>query len=677
MKKVFISFLAVLTVLIILLTAAIVCITAYAAKYKECSVDDRLLSISANSEDTHFYCFSFSDRTKRSGEAYLLENTTLNSGQKYEFVPFNEIPNNLINAFISIEDKRFYKHHGIDILRTGHATINYLFGRGDFGGSTITQQLIKNLTGNTEISPKRKLSEAFSAIDLEKRYTKNEILELYLNIINLSEGCRGIGAAAQYFYSKDVSELSLDECASLAAITNNPAKYDPLRHPENNRQRRNIILKAMLEQGYINSREYETATAVPITLNTDKNEKNEKYNSWYIDTVIDDVSFDLSQKYGISQKQAVQMIYSGGLNIYIAMDENVQSVLDDYYSNIYNFPASANGEIPQSSMIVIDPHTGDILGIAGAVGKKQGNRLQNYATCTKRPTGSTIKPISVYAPALDSGLINWATIIEDSPIKSINGKPWPSNANKIYSGNVNIKYAVEASLNTVAVKTLGMLGNKKSFDFLSHTLLINSLDINNDMGDASLALGQQSHGITLRELTAAYSIFEQGIMSKPRSYFTVTDKSGKIILDNPSYQTRAISNESATIMTKMLESVVKTGTACDGITLDSITEVAGKSGTTQNNCDRYFVGYTPELLAGVWLGFDYPKPLDEFGGNVSVYIWDEVMKIIYNTSYYGKEKKFPIPDTVQKISINKSTGNIPAENDAPTLIEDGWFESQS
>lgn len=652
----------------VFLTVAVIFGSMYLSGYKDSHVEEALLEFDSRAGSTEFYCFGPSDRYGALSKAKRIDGATLDNGIKYEYVSFKSIPENLINAFIAIEDKRFYSHSGIDYLRTGKAAVNYVFGNGDFGGSTITQQLVKNLTEYDDFSVKRKLTEAFSALDLENNYDKTEILEMYLNVINLSEGCRGIGAAAELFYSKTPQELTLSECATVAAITNNPAKYDPLKYPENNKKRRDLVLKCMLEQGYIGNEEYLQAMNEPIQLNLSNKYKSGSVNSWYIDMVTEDVLEGLCERYGITKKSASLMLYRGGFKIYTAMDENIQGILDGYYSDEYNFPIGENGELPQSAMIIIDPYNGDILGVAGAVGNKTANRLQNYATQVKRPPGSTIKPLSVYAPALDRGLIKWSTVIEDSPVNDGGGRglPWPQNVTRTYVGNVDIKYAVEHSLNTVAVKVLGMLGVDESFDFLTEKLYWESLDAEKDIGLASLGLGQPTRGVTLRELTAAYSIFQEGIMSRARSYYFVTDARGNIILGNALEQGKAISAESAAIMTKMLEAVVDTGTAAGKIGLDEGVSVAGKSGTSNNNCDRYFIGYTPELLAGVWMGYEYPKDLSEFGGNISVYIWDEVMSRIYEGDEWGSKTKFSVPNTVQRLTYRE-------EGDTLSYSE-GWFE---
>jgi len=644
-------------------------------RYSKSEVSDDLLNAARSYEKTKFYCFEYEDRQFRTGNAKEIKNASLNSGIKCEYTSYEQLPENLINAFVAIEDKRFFMHKGIDYKRSVGAVLNYVFGGGKtFGGSTITQQLVKNLTGNDDRLVERKLAEAFSALELEKRYEKSEIIEMYMNIINLAHGCRGVGAASQYYFSKPLRELDICECAALAAITNNPSKYDPQLHPRENKQRRDIVLSCMLNCGYISQTEYDSAVKQDLKIQT-KPEDPDRFNSWYIDAVIKDVITDFSKKYGVSRQTASLLLYKGGYKIYTAMDMEIQGILDDYFANLDNFPCDENGEIPQASMIIIDPWNGDVLGIAGAVGKKEGNRIQNYATDTRRPPGSAIKPLSVYAPALERGIINWATVIEDSPIRveEKTKKGWPSNANNKYVGNVNVKYAVENSLNTVAVKILKELGNDISFEFLTKELGIKSLSKKNDMGDASLALGQPSVGITLRELTAAYSVFQSGIMNDSRTYYKVTDSNGIIILDNATIGRNAISEESASIMTKLLQNVVLEGTAAGYITLPDEIEVAGKTGTTQYSHDKYFVGYTPDLLAGVWQGYEFPKSINCYKGNYSICIWDDILNQIYEKNQYMKNQRFHISNNVKQYSYNKTTGNPPVQYDEKNDIELGWF----
>lgn len=673
----FIRFMLIFFIVIFVVASIAIIICAIVLyTYSSACIDRSVTDAVTSNLETEFYYSVRSDANDNLCCVEKIEDASLTNGFKHEYVAYNEIPQQLIDAFISVEDKRFFEHNGIDRLRSAKAAANFfLFHNSSFGGSTITQQLVKNLTGNGEKTVERKLTEAFSAMDLEERYDKSEILEMYLNIINLAHGCRGIGAASRYYFSKSVGDLTLCESAAIAAITNNPSKFDPQKHPEENKARREIVLKCMLDQGYISKNEYDIALNEELSLNV-TNQKNETVNSWYIDAVIEDVISDYSEKYGISKQNAAVLLYNGGYKIYTAMDKHLQDIVDEYFQNTDNFPIDAEGRSPLSSMIVINPNSGDVLAVAGNIGKKRGNRIQNFATMTKRPPGSTIKPLSVYAPAFERRLINWASIIEDSPVQDVQfGSPWPSNANKKYIGDVTVKYSVANSLNTVAVKVLHKLGREASFDFLTKSLNIYSLNEETDMGDASLALGQPSKGITLRELTSAYTIFQNGIMCKSRTYYKVTDSSGRIILDNESVQKKVISDETATIMTKLLQAVVSEGTACGYIDLEDI-EVAGKTGTTQYNNDKYFIGYTPNLLAGVWQGYEYPKPIDCFDGNYSIYIWNDVMNLIYGNTEYARTEvmRFPISKNVQKLSYNKKSSLPPSEFDNPEDIEDGWFE---
>lgn len=672
MKKILNAVLILTAVVMLLSTAALGVAGAYLSRYKETRVDPSLLEISTDGGESVLYYFVEDDSDP---EVY----STLSSGAKYKHVAYGDLPDDLKNAFVAVEDKNFYRHNGVDFLRSAEAAVNHIFGyTSGFGASTITQQLVKNLTGNDEVTVERKIGEIFSALDLERRCDKTEIIELYLNIINLSDGCRGVGAAAEHYFSKEVGELSLCEAACLAAITNNPSKYNPKTHPENNKYRREIILRCMRTQGYITEREYREACEGELILNVSSKD-SERINSWYTDMVFEDVLRDLCSEYDISRSVASGMLYTGGLRIYTTLDPEIQGIVEKYYSDASNFPSDPSKEYtPQSAMIITDPYTGDILGVAGAVGKKDANRVQNYATDTLRPPGSAIKPLSVYAPAIEKGIIDWSSVVDDSPTIISENRSWPKNASGEYLGEVTLPYAVEHSLNTVAVRVLGEIGLRESFDFLRdigiNSLVSPSEDDAGDCGEAALALGQPNKGITLRELVGAYSILEEGIYSKPRSYLKVTDTHGRIILENSAEKKVMISAENAAIMTKLLEGVVDIGTAHGKVTLDGRVEVAGKTGTTQDNCDRLFVGYTPQLCAGIWFGYDYPEPLDGVGGNPSIYIWDDIMSLIYEKcpDKYSKAS-FDIPDGVCRLTYNKKTGDMPRPIDNADDLAEGWF----
>ena len=661
-----------LAIAIILIVAAIIVGIAFAVyvnKYVEKTIDEELFYVVGSDSQTKIYYYQYEDRAARIGKAVELGEEQLYGGYRCKYVSYDKIPQDLKNAFISIEDKRFEKHKGVDWFRTFTAGINYYLNFSDsYGGSTITQQLIKNVTDEDDYTFQRKIQEIFWALDLETKMDKKEILGLYLNIINLSQGCYGVGAASEYYFPKDVSELTLSECACIAAITNSPTYYDPIRNPQNNERRRILILSQMYEQGYIDEKQYNNACSEEIVLNLDSSGEDEKINSWYVDMVVEDVMNDLMEEYGYSRTMASLIVYTGGLNIYTVMNKEIQGILDDYYSDKSNFSNVNATETPQSSMIIIDSKTGDILGVAGAVGAKSGNRIQNYATYSVRPAGSVVKPLSTYAPALEEGIINWASVYDDTPVNFgnynldstkgaiVEPSPWPKNSGGVYRGLTNINYAIEHSVNTVTIKVLDMLGLEKSFDFLYNKLKMESLisaktlddgSIITDKDYAALGLGQFNYGVTVREITAAYSIFaNNGIYNDYRSYYTVTDSTGKEVLENKYHGESVISEENADIMTLMLQNVVKNGTATD-ITLDEYIACAGKTGTTQNKYDTWYIGYTPYCIGGVWFGYEYPKALTDYTGNKCIEIWDEVMTAVHEKSIHnGEHSEFEISENI-------------------------------
>ena len=687
-------------ILIIILCALVICLalSIYIDRNMEKEIDEEMFSIIGSGTSSEVFYYDFADRENQVGEAIKLENEELFGGYRCAHIKYDEIPQDLIDAFVSIEDKRFFSHNGVDWRRTASATLNYFLKfNGNFGGSTITQQLIKNVTDRDEYSFQRKLQEILWALDLETKMDKKEILESYLNIINLSHGCYGVGIASEYYFSKEISELSLNECACIAAITNNPSYYDPIRNPENNKKRKDLILSEMYSQGYITQEEFESSYNQDINLKVSSEFDNNSVNSWYVDMVIENVIDDLTEVYECSREVANLMIYTGGLKIYTAMDIEVQTCLENYYENEKNFYKQAYGEErPQSSMIIIDPLTGDILGVAGAIGEKKANRLQNFATDTVRPAGSVIKPLSVYAPSLEKGIITWSSVYDDVPVnfgnynldatrgRIIKPSAWPKNANGIYRGLTNINYAIAHSVNTVTVRVLEEIGLEESFNFLYNDLDLKSLisyaELDDgtpitDMDYASLALGQMNYGVTVREITAAYSIFaNNGIFNKPKSYFRVTDQNDNIVLSN-SYEGRSVmSEENADLMTLMLKNVIKNGTATD-IDLIDLVDCAGKTGTTQNNYDKWFIGYTPYYIGGVWYGYEYPKTLSD---SVCTSVWDDVMTLLHK-KYMSSNglKHFDISDNLKEFEYCADSGKIATEackNDARgDRTESGFF----
>lgn len=638
--------------LLILSCIAVIAGAIWARTVPESDLNEDLFSIGISDRTTRLYCYD------SSGEVKELTNDRISGYENALYCALADMPEDLKNAFIAIEDKRFYEHGGIDWIRTVLAVGSYVRGDTDakFGGSTITQQLVKNLTGDSEKSIKRKVGELMRAAKVEEKLSKDAILEQYLNVVNLAQNCYGVKTAANAYFSKEPIELTLAECATIAAITNNPSKYDPIRHPQNNRARRDLILFEMKEQGMIDDASYRAAIAEEIALKVNPDAMTGRVNSWYADLAISDVIDALVKEKGYTPAEASRLIYCGGLKIYVSMNEELQRAVEEYYCNSDNFPTHAGGEKAQSAVMILDPASGDILAVAGAVGKKGSNRIQNYATNTKRPSGSVIKPLSVYAPALESGLITYGSVFDDVPLSfRQNGAPWPKNSPDIYRGLTTVNEALTHSVNTVSISVLNRLGARSSYRFLTDKLHFHSLDGERDLGAASLALGQQYQGVTLRELLGGYTVLANGgVFESPRSFYKVLDGRGDLLLSNERRESRVISADTASIMTMMLRKVVKEGTG-KALTLKSEVDVAGKTGTSSNNCDKWFIGYTPELLCGVWYGYEYPKSVADVSGNHALAIFDDVMHSAVKITGI-RERQFKTDDSVVAVRYCKDSG---------------------
>ena len=679
-KIIFITLAVLISVFILSVVGGAVYIERYAAN----ELDLSMFALPSKNSVTKFY-YMDGDSWQEWEEARLYGN------KNFEYAAYDDIPRDMINAFVAIEDKRFFEHDGVDWYRTVAAGANYILGFSDkFGASTITQQLIKNITGNDEVSISRKAHEIGMALKLEQNMSKEEILELYLNVINLSDHCYGVRSASRRYFSKDLNELSLLECVCIAAITNNPSYYNPIRNPENNKYRRDVILSQMLEQGMISQQEFDENFEKDITLKTDLSNTEEKIDSWYVDMALEDVISDLTDKYGYTSQTASRLVYGGGLEIYLCVDRDVQEVMEDYYKNTDNFPC---GDGAQSSMIMIDPKNGNILGVVGSIGEKTGNRVQNFATQTKRPPGSAIKPLSVYAPALEDGKITYASIYDDTPVKfkaiSDNSYSlWPRNANGVYHGLSTMSYAVSNSTNTVALKVLDDVGLSHSFYFLRDRLGLSDLVENGydssgnfitDMNYAALGLGQLNYGISVRDITAAYSIFaDEGRFHSSKSYFKVRDSYGNTILEKDDVSEQVISDGNSEIMTELLREVVFGGTA-DDLTVKNTVAVACKTGTSQENKDRWCIGYTPSLICGVWYGYEYPKEIPRAEKNNFLNAFDGVISEIYEKGIRSprEDRKFEKNAGLVETVFCMDSGHLPTDaciNDARgSRLKKGYF----
>ncbi|MCD7928921.1 MAG: PBP1A family penicillin-binding protein [Clostridiales bacterium] len=585
-----------------------------------------------------------------SGDYETLE--TLYASENREWISYEDIPENLLNATVAIEDKRFYQHNGVDWKRTAAAVVYMFTGQSIQGGSTITQQLIKNLTQQDEVTVRRKVVEIFEALEYEKTHTKQEILEWYLNEIYLGRGCYGVKTAAQKYFGKDVGDLDLAECAALISITNNPSLYDPYNHPENNLERRTLVLEQMYQQGYITEEERDAALAEELVFTTgstdsDDGSSNGDYYSWYTDAVIKQVINDLVDTYGYDESTANQLVFSGGLKIYSCLDPDIQADVDEIYTDTENVAGmeSSGGDQLQSAITVVDNETGAVVALAGGIGEKEGNRIWNRATDTVRQPGSSIKPLSVYSQALELGEILPNTIVEDSAFED----GWPKNSHGGYIGNVDIMYAVAQSLNTVAVKVLDMVGTRNSYNFLTEKYQLSSLVDNyvgtsgkvySDVDYSPLALGGLTNGVSTYEMAAAYSTFSRGgEYISPYLYTAVVNSEGEVLLQTEGYSVDVDSAGNVTItgqgtgevilststcfyMTEMLEAVVSEGTGTSAA-IDGMS-VAGKTGTTDDDYDRWFVGYTPYYTAAVWTGYDSSSKVNA-SSNPAVILWQKVM----------------------------------------------------
>lgn len=567
------------------------------------------------------------------------------------WVSYDNIPKNMINAFVAIEDERFYKHHGFDMKRLlGAATTFLSKGNSSYGASTITQQLVKNISGDNDVRVTRKIREIYRAVRLEQKYSKKQILEYYLNTIFLSRQCNGVQAAAKRYFDKDVSELTLAETASIAGITQYPSKFDPISHPENNKEKQLLVLNKMLELEYISQQEYDKAVNEKLVFcKSDGYSNLAKTQMQFSDAVINEVSADLQEKLGITEQQALKMIYTSGLEINASVNPKIQNIIEEVYANDDNFPGGK--DLMQSSIVVIDPKTGYIVGMSGGRDKSDGRMGLNRATQTLRQPGSSIKPLSVYTPALEYGIVRPYDTVVDEPLKI--GSWQPKNANNRFTGSTTISDAVTWSRNIPAIKTLQSLTVDKSFDFLVNRFHITSLVEERVSGDmtfsdksfAPLALGGLTDGVSVVEMAGAYSaIADGGIYRKPTTYIDVRDSNGKLILEGKGEDQRIMMPDTAYSMTSMLKNVVSHGTGTSAAI--SNMSAAGKTGTTDDDKDRWFVGFTPYYTAAVWSGYDTPKPLYGVSYNPSAAVWRKVMSKIHENLKY---KDFEKPDDNEKI----------------------------
>ena len=628
----------------------------------------------ASSQNQTSFIYGYDDNNEP------VEITRLHGEENRIWLDIDDMTPYLSKAFIATEDERFEKHHGVDWIRTIGVMVKPT--NSGQGGSTITQQLIKNLTDENDVTFVRKFNEILSALNLEKHYSKDQIMEAYLNTIYLSHGCYGVKTAAETYFGKDVKDLNIAECATLAGITQFPTKYDPLLNPENNKKKQEYILGKMKSNNFITEEEYEEAKNYKLVFtnspdyqgsqvsdNGNDSDDSSSINSYYTDYVIDEVIEDL-QNAGYSAKKARSLIYGGGLKIYSAVDFTVQSAIEDVYENYRKMP----DETVQGACVIMD-YKGRVLGMVGGTGKKEANRTLNRAWQSTRQPGSTKKPLSVYGPALEKSLqdddvdIYWSTPTKDAPLMNIDGKPWPTNEGGTYSNRtVTVQYGLANSLNTISARTLDKIGTTYSYDFFKNKFHISTLTPQ-DCDLAPMATGALTYGVTVLEMTAAYQAFGNGgYYYEPYGYYKIEDSKGNVIIEKTPDKDKevALSENTSWVMNRLLNTVMTQGTgryyALDGI------ECIGKTGTTTESYDRWFMGGTPEYIGGIWYGYDEHKEVVySLSYNPAGTLWNSVMKQIYEKKS-NPVKEFTLSDGVVRREYSSNGGLYSGSGNW------GWFD---
>ncbi len=680
------------------------------------------------------------------------------AGSNRVWVDIENIPEHVQWAFIDIEDERFYEHNGIDLRGIMRAAVTMISSgfKTTQGGSTITQQLLKNsvfdfMSEDTFVEKvERKLQEQYLAIELEKIMTKEEILEAYLNTINLGQNTLGIQAASNRYFNKDVSDLTISEAAVIAAITQNPSRYNPISHPEDNAGRREEVLDSMLENGHITQDEYNEAMDDDVyerIQTTNESTGTAEVYSYYVDATIEEVIKDLQEVKGYTSQQAYNLVYNGGLTIETAQDPEIQAIMDEETSDPENYPenikygleyaltvvkpdgeqinyskemmekyfqeneyadfellfdseedAMAHVEAykealveegdtvyesiditiqPQISMVVMDQATGYVKGIVGGRGEKTSSLSLNRAVDTVRQPGSTFKIVSTYAPALDSAGMTLATTQYDAPYYYNNGNGREvRNANRSYGGWTSLRTGIMNSVNIVAVKTLTDITTQLGVSYLENlgftTIQTETTeDGKNDYGQ-TLALGGLTNGVKNIELTASYAtIANGGVYTKPVFYTRILDHDGNVLIDNTTSYTRTVLKDTtAWLLTSAMQDVVSSGTGTRANF--SGMNIAGKTGTTTDNNDVWFAGFTPYYTAGVWAGYDNNHKLNSSAGETRYHlnIWREVMSRIHENL---ENKSFEMPDGITSATVCSASGKLPIPGICDGMMRTEYF----
>lgn len=584
------------------------------------------------------------------------------------WVDNQDIPKAMKDAVVAIEDKRFFDHNGVDWGRTLSAVANLATGSDSYGGSTITQQLIKNITDDNEVSITRKLREITKALKLEQEYTKDQILEAYLNVVNFGNNCQGVESAAQLYFGKSIKDCSIAECAAIAGITQNPSRWNPLVFPENNKERREIVLNEMYDQEKISKDEFDAAMKESATMtfvgwqasDDDDDDDEADVQNWYIDQLFRDLQKDIAEYYNISEAAASSKLYTEGLKIYCAMDENAQTYLENAALNI---DKSNDSDLQIASTIM--GYDGRVIATVGSSTKKEGALSWDRSYNSVLQPGSSIKPVVVYPYAIESKKLYFSSMVLDEPLDNYRTNEsgqlvsGPNNAYGYYNGNMSLPDAIEWSSNATAAQTMELIGGPSvAYQQVITKMGFKNLTEQDAQNTGALSIGGMNGGVTVREMAAAYTYLGNGgLYYEPYTYYYVTDSEDNIIIDNrDAVPKQAYSAETAGIMNRLLHYNV-TNSAHTNAHYAQISgwDIIGKTGTTDDDKDSWFCGCSPYAVMATWCGFDKPKTISYSGRTTATKFFANVM----GKYLKGKEnKEYKISNNLIEATYNPTTGLI-------------------
>ena len=623
----------------------------YAFNFVDSSMDENLYDLALNFTTTIYV------ENEKTGEFQEFQRMHGEYNRIWSSDAEGEIPENLKNAYIAIEDKRFKTHKGVDWKRTFSAFANLFFNfySSNQGGSTITQQLVKNLTGDNSTSPSRKVREC------------------YVNTVAMGGGMYGSEVAANYYFNKSTSELSLNECAALAAIVKAPEQYRPDKNPERNKQRRQTVLNEMLKQGYITTEEHAAAYNEELTIVADKTNLNEtEVNSYFVDALYNDVVKGLMEVYGYDEQHAKANFYNGGYKIYATLNPDIQAAMEKVYTDTKYAYKGSDGQLLQGAMVIMD-YSGHIKGLVGGIGEKTGNMVLNRATSAVRQPGSTMKPMTAYAPAIEANFITYSSIVEDKDIYKFGTwkpKNWYNNGG--YFGDITVEFALEKSCNTIPTMLVQKLTPQRSYDFITQMLGVTTLN-KNDIDYSPLGMGGTNGGLTTLEEAAAYATFGNGgVYYKPTTYYKVTDQHDNVILEYEPDPVVAMSEDTATVMNHLLQNVVYgaegTGAGAGGYVPHM--KIYAKTGTSNLDMDCWFTGGTPYYVGSSWCGYDIMKNVAQ--NYTARVMWSNVMSQVHSKL---KAKEFTDSQYATSKYFCTETGELATENCTSRKL--GWYRKSN